>query len=175
MAVHEAAYLRDAGLPSPPVVCLLEQLVSSGWSRGRAPVEHTQDSERTFACSSPIASRDYLRCLLSLTSGALDSVLAGQPKSYYSALLSSIGASEAVPKGDADCEDVQLESLRAEHDRAGAAGKAEDSESDSGQSSASSGYVVYSHNDGSHLLTGQHAKRKTARDGTKREASGTAD
>ena len=165
--------MRGDDLSSPPVVCLLEQLVSSGWSRGRAPAEHTQDIERTPACSNPMAPREYLRCLLSLTSGALHSVLAGQPKSYYSALPSSIGASEGIPQSGADSGDVQLNSLRAE--QAGApAGKADDSESESGQSSGSSGYVVYSREDGS-CVAGQHAKRQAAaRHGTKRRGSGTA-
>ena len=174
MAVQGVGHLRDADLPSPPVVCLLEQLVCNGWSRGRAPAEHTQDSERTFACSNPMASREYLRCLLSLTSGALHSVLAGQPKSYYSALLSSIGASEGIPQSAADSGDVQLNSLRAEQAEA-PAGNAGDSENDSGQSSGSSGYVVCSREDGS-CVAGQHAKRQAAaRHGTKRRGSGTAD
>ena len=96
-----------------------------------------RDAQFLVIAKAPMASREYLRCLLSLTSGALQSVLAGKPKSYYSGLLSSIGAWEAIPQSDVDCGDVQLDSLRAEHDRAGAAGKAEDSESDSGKDFAS--------------------------------------
>ena len=83
----------DWQLDRTPTLCLLDELASQGWVRGKAPEEHTLVSSKTFAVKDPIASKGYLRCLLGLErlvcDGKLPALRSDQPNLYYMCVLAS--------------------------------------------------------------------------------------
>jgi len=74
---------------SSPTCNILRALADAGWQRGPAPLVHDQVATRVFDTKDPIASKDYLRCLLKLAAGQLDQLRSDQPAKYYTCVLAS--------------------------------------------------------------------------------------
>ena len=125
---------------STPALLLLEDLASSGWARGKPPLEHTLVSDKVFMVKDPVASKPYLQCLLGipdwLGGGQLSALRSDQPLGYYRCLLASKRL-DLVPVGAPSAGYAQLlASLRSADGQAEAVAKVSDEEASTGDDSS---------------------------------------
>ena len=92
--LHIITYVRVSLDDDTPTIFIIKLLTAKGWKPGKAPLQHTGESELKFGAKihQCVAKRAYLQCLMTidtLREHGLEALPSGQQQGYYKSVLAS--------------------------------------------------------------------------------------
>ena len=92
--LHIITYVRVSLDDDTPMYFIMKFLTAKGWKSGKAPLQHTGESELKFGAKMHqcVAKRAYLQCLTifeTLQQNGLEALSSGEQQGYYKAVLAS--------------------------------------------------------------------------------------
>ena len=92
--LHIITYVRVSLDDDTPMYFIMKFLTAKGWKSGKAPLQHTGESELKFGAKihQCVAKRAYLQCLVTidtLREHGLEALPSGQQQGYYKSVLAS--------------------------------------------------------------------------------------
>ena len=93
--LHIITYVRDSLDDDTPIYFIMKFLTAKGWKPGKAPLQHTAESELksgAIQLNQCVAKRAYMQCLETidtLRDHGLEALPSGQQQGYYKSVLAS--------------------------------------------------------------------------------------